>query len=347
MRMHIDPNRFEACPPYNDWLDRGYSDASGSLNILGFQPRPSQVLFEMSPDTYQAAFADFQREWEEELKEATFNEFPSPIAHYFYRFETGSENELQRLLFLRDTWESIADILHAMAVSECRHHGLQLGDPLKFSDLLSEKVAQRLLNVERLICFAASAKAPLKVARMVPLATLQKMRDLNQCRNGFSHSAAQSEAQARTWIGECYADVIDVLDDIRDLAGVEILRYLGQCDARTLQCEVFRGHGLTRTICAVPLNSAQVAASQRYLQKGQVLVSYDGELYSLRPLVHFKEDGSGHITKLCLFRRTHGDAPNRKMEYEIVGEAARVNEDRGLVQSDINDIRALFGLGPE
>lgn len=347
MRMHIDLDRFETCPSYNDWLDRRYSEESGSLNILGFQPRPSQVLFEMSPDTYQAAFADFQRDWEEELKESTFSDFPSPIAHYFYRFETGYENELQRLHFLRDTWESIVDVLHAIAVSECRHHRLPLTEPLKFSDLLSEKVAQRLLNIERIICFSASAGAPLKVAQIVPLATLQKMRDLNQSRNGFSHSAAQSETQARTWIAECYADVIDVLDDISELADVEILRYLGQSDGNTLQCEVFRGHGLTRTINAVPLESTQVAASRRYFKKGQILASYGGDLFSLRPLVYFKEDPSGHITKLCLFRRTHGDAPNRQVEYEIVGEAARLNEGRELIQTDINDVRALFGLEPE
>jgi hypothetical protein len=97
----------------------------------------------------------------------------------------------------------------------------------------------------------------------------------------------------------------------------------------------------------VPLNAAQVAASQRYFQQGQILISYDSELFSLRPFVHFKEDGSGHLTKLCLFRRTHGDVPNRKIEYEIVGEATRLNEDRGLVQAEINGLRSLFGLGPE
>lgn len=347
MRMHIDLNRFEACPQYNDWLDRSYADESGPLSILGFQPRPSEVLFQMSQDTYQAAFADFQREWEDELKERVFNAFPSPIAHYFYRFEAGSENELQRLLFLRDTWESIVDVLHAIAVSECRHRRLALAEPLKFSELMSDKVAQRILNIERLIRATSDEGGPLKVAQIVPIATLEKMRDLNQSRNGFSHSAAQSELQARTWISECYADVLDVLDDISGLTEVEVYRYLGQLAGKTLRCEVFRGHGLSRTIKAIPLTDAQIAASQQYFQQGQILVACDAELFSLRPHVYFKEDGSGHITKLCLFRRTYGDAPNRRIEYEIVGEAARLSEDRTSVQPDIDDLRALFGLGPE
>ena len=305
MRMHIDLERFEACPPYNEWLDRTYADESGTLDILGFQARPCEVLFAMSQDTYQAAFADFHREWEEELKETVFTSFPSPIAHYFYRFESGFENELQRLHFLRDTWESIVDVFHGMAVSECRHRGLALADPLRLSDLLTDKVTQRLLNVERLIQYAASAGTRLKVAQMIPIETLQKMRELNQNRNAFSHSGAQSEAQARTWISECYAEVIDVLDDIRGLADADLYRYLSQLDGSTLRCELFRGHALTRTIKTVPLEPDQVALSQQYFQQGQILVSFDAELFSLRPFVHFKEDGSGHATKLCLFRRTH------------------------------------------
>jgi hypothetical protein len=347
MRMHIDLNRFEACPPYNEWLDRSHADGAGALDILGFRPRPSEILFAMSQDTYMAAFADFQREWEEELKDSVFNGFPSPIAYYFYRFESGFESELQRLHFLRDTWESIVDIAHAMAVSECRHRCLALADPLKYSDLMSDKVAQRLLNIERLLCFTADSGLSLKVAEVLPLETLKKMRDLNQNRNAFSHSAAQSEAQAAAWISECYADVIDVLDDIRRIAEVGIYRYRGHIDGNTLRCEVFRGHGLTRTIKAVSLDSAQVVSSQRYFQQGALLLSYDGDLFGLRPFVHSKEDPAGHTTKLCFFRRTHGDAPNRRVEYELVGDAVRVAEDRASFQPDIDALRALFGLGPE
>lgn len=347
MRVHLDRNRFDACPPYNEWLDRTYSEEKGELNILTFRPRPSEVLFQMSPDTYEAAFADFQQEREDELKNKVFEDFPSPIAHYFYRFENGYENDLQRLHLLRDTWESIVDVIHAITVAECRHRGVALANPVRFSDLLSDSVAQRLLNIERLMQQAADAGTPLKISQIVPGATLQKMRELNQSRNGFSHSAAQSEAQARTWIGECYGDVIDVLDDIKRLAEIDVYRYLGQVDGLTLRCEHFYGHGFTRTIKPVTLNAAQVAASQRFFQQGQMLVACEGDLFGLRPLVLFKEDAAGHVTKLCLFRRTHGDAPNRKVEYEIVGEAVRHNEDRAIVQAEINELRALFGLAPE
>lgn len=347
MRVQLERNRFDACPLYNEWLDRTYTEENGELNILAFRPRPSEVLFQMSPDTYEAAFADFQQEREDELKKKVFDDFPSPIAHYFYRFDNGYENDLQRLHLLRDTWESIVDVIHAVAVAECRHKGVALVEPVTFADLLSNSVAQRLLNIERLMQQAADVETPLKISQVVPVATLQKMRELNQSRNGFSHSAAQSEAQARTWIGECYSDVIDVLDDIKAFAEINVYRYLGQVDGLTLRCEHFSGHGFTRTIKPVTLSTAQVAASQHFFQQGQMLVACEGEVFGLRPLVLFKEDAGGHVTKLCLFRRTHGDAPDRKVEYEIVGEAVRHDEDRAVVQADINELRALFGLAPE
>ena len=103
MQPQLDPNRYDACPPFNDWLDEQYSDESGELNILGYRPRPSEVLFTMSPDTYQAIFPDFMQQREEGILNSVFNNYPSPIAYYFYRVKNGYENETQRLLFLQDT----------------------------------------------------------------------------------------------------------------------------------------------------------------------------------------------------------------------------------------------------
>lgn len=347
MKLTLDPNNFEACPQYNEWLDQQYMDQSGELDILGFQPRPSFVLFTLSQDTYQAMFADFLQERQVELKQSIFEEFPSPIGHYFYRFEKGFENELQRLHFLRDTWEALIDILHAAAVAECRFRHMPLSNPIKFSHLLSDSVAQRLLSIERIIQHANSQSIPLSMSQVVSISTLQTMRELNQTRNAFSHSAAQSELQARMWIGECYGDLIDVLDDLRDLANIEILRYKGQVDGCTLRCEVFCGHSLTRTIKDISLTAEQVRESQQYFQQGQVLIYCNGNIFSLRPLIFYREDASGHTTKLCMFRRTHGDVPDRRIEYEIVGESVRWDQDRILFALEFTELRALFGLGPD
>jgi len=347
MKVHLETANYDACPTYNDWLDDQYLQKFGLLGVLGFQPRPSLVLFTLSPDTYQAAFDDFQRQRQDELKEVAFSDFPSPIAHYFYRFENGFENELQRLHLLRDTWESIIDILHAIVVAECRFSNTPMDDPITFKDLLSDSVAQRLLNIERIITNAKQRGIDLQTATIVSISTLETMRDLNQTRNGFSHSAAQSESQARTLIGECYEDVISVFDDLKGLAEIQILRYLGQSDAHTLRCEVFRGHGFTKTIRNVVVSDKQIKASSKYFQQGQVLVSFNEHIFGLRPLVHYREDTTGHMTRLCMFRKTRGENPNRRVEYAVVGESTPWEEDRSFFKQEIDELRALFGLPPD
>ncbi len=347
MRTQPDLHSYESCPPFNEWLDEQYLDQSGTLDIFGYQPRPSLVLFTMSPDTYKAAFPDFVQHREEEIKGVVCNLFPSPIAYYFYRFENGYENELQRLHFLRDTWESVIDILHALAVAESRHRKLPLTDPLKFKDLLTDSVAKRLENIEGLVNQLSASGAPPRVAQISPVATLNAMKVLNQSRNAFSHSAAQSETQARNWISECYADVLETFAGLNGLEDIQIVRYLSQVDGTTLRCEVFKGHSSTRTIQNIRISHQQMIDSAQYFQQGQILVIAAGLIFGLRPLIHFREDGVGHTTRLCIFRKTRGDALDRRFEYEVVGEAVRQEESRAYFATELTELRGLFGLGAD
>jgi nucleoside phosphorylase len=344
MKVQLDPRNFEACPDFNRWLDERYVDLSGVLDIHGFQPRPSFVLFTMSPVTYQAAFGDYQEERETDLKEVVFAEFPSPIAHYFYRFERGFENELQRLHLLRDTWEAVVDILHAAAIAECRIRRVALAEPVVFSDLLSESVTQRLLNFERIVERAEGLGIQLSVARIAAKPTLTAMRELSLTRIGLSDSVAQTERQAQLWILDCYGDVLSVLDDLQGLAGMRILRYIGPIDGHSVRCERFKGHGFAKTIEALPLTSEHRRESQRYLRIGQVLVTCEDWLSSLRPLVSYREDATRSTTKLCVFRKTRGAAPNECMEYQVVGEAGRHEEGSEQFEPELDDLRKLFDL---
>lgn len=212
---------------------------------------------------------------------------------------------------------------------------------------MSDRISDRLLNIERIINHAGTQGISLSLSRIVPSRILDTMRNLNQSRNAFSHSAAQSEAQARAWVGECYEDVVDVLDELKGLSGLTVMRYLNQIDGRTLRCEIFRGHSFTRTIKSIRLTSEQVRDSQRYFRQGEILAVCDDCVFSVRPLLHFCEDAAGHTTMLCAFRKTHGNAPDRKFEYVVVGNASRRDEDRTGFRIELDELRALFGLGPD
>lgn len=344
MRLQLDSNNYDACPQYNDWLDAQYTDQSGALDILGFQPRPSFVLFKLSPDTYEATFSDFSQQREDEIKETVWNLFPSPIAYYFYRFENGYENELQRLHFLRDTWESVIDVLHAFAVAESRHRQLPLADPIKFKDLLTDSVAKRLENIEGIINQLSATGVLPSIAQISSVAMLAAMKDLNQSRNAFSHSAAQSEMQARNWINECYVDVLEVLAGLEGLENIQIARYLSQVDGTTLRCEMFKGHSSAKTIQNIQISHQQMIDSARYFQQGQILVTAGGLIFGLRPMIHYREDSVGHTTRLCIFRKTHGNLPDRSIEFAVVGEAVSHMENRALFVAELTELRGLFGM---
>ena len=347
MRFKLDPANFDSCPQFNQWIDESHEEERGPLEVFSFKPRPSEVLFQMSRNTYTTAFSDFLAKYDEELKRTVTEGFPSPIAHYFYRFEHGYESYLQRLHFLRDTWEAMIDVLHALEVGEIRHMGLALAEPIKLHHLLSDKVADRLSNIERIVAAATAAGVRLSVGKVAPQPVLEKMHELNRTRNAFSHSAAQSEAQARTWISECDEDVLGILDDVRTLEECSLFRYIGQTDGSTLRCETFKGHGFTRTIQLLSLTADQVRESQRYFQQGQILAVHDGRLFSVRPFIYFREDAAGHMTKLCVFRKTRGDAPNRRIEFAVVGDSVSMDENRATFKAEIDELRALFGLGAD
>ena len=70
-------------------------------------------------------------------------------------------------------------------------------------------------------------------------------------------------------------------------------------------------------------------------------------VFSLRPLIFFREDPSGHATKLCVFRKTEGDGSDRRLQYEIVGEATRWDQARVSFRTELDELRGLFGLGPD
>jgi hypothetical protein len=348
MKYEIDPINYDKCPDFNVWIDERYVEEAGKdLSILGFTPRPSYVLHQLSYDTYEAAFADFRADQQNILKDTIFLQFPTPIAHCFYRFENGFENELQRLHFLRDTWETTIDVLHAVIIGEVRFRHLALVEPVKYKDLLSDKVADRLLTTERILELAENNGVDLECAKVLPKGVIATIRDLNQSRNAFSHSGAQSDAQAQAWIGECLEDVLDVMGDLSGLGNIKLMRYRGQHDVTTLNCELFQGHHLSRTIRRITITNTQLMAASRYFQQGQLIVLCGEAIFSVRPLIFFHEDITGHITKVCVFRKTQGDVPNRKVLFEVIGESQRIEIDRAIFQPEIDELRALFGLPPE
>lgn len=344
MNSGADKDNYGKLPDFNEWVDLQFAEEKGELEVLGFRPRPSWVLHQLSFDTYEVALADYRAQKEEELKEVVTSEFPAPIAHYFYRFLYGSENELQRLHFLRDTWEAIINFLHALVVGETRFLNLPLTEPLKFSELLTKQLYDRLVTIERILDYASIHGVVLESEQVVSRGLLTKVRELNQTRNAFSHIGAQSEEQARQFISESYGDVIDVLEELRSLREIKVMRYLNQQGVKNVRHERFDGHAMTKTIKDLQLTKTQINDSERYLQKDQLIVTCGKRLFGLRPFLYFEEEPNGHLTRLCFFKQPKGGVPDRKLIFEVVGESREVILDRAIFKPELDELRTMFGL---
>ena len=125
------------------------------------------------------------------------------------------------------------------------------------------------------------------------------------------------------------------------------MRYLGQDNATTLRCEMFRGHALVRTIKPVSITTTQLRDSSKFFRNDHMIAQCGAAMFTLRPLVAIREDTTGHAPRLCTFRRTRGETPNRIVIFEVVGESQQVELPRRGFSVDFDDLRALFGLSPD
>lgn len=334
--------RYDDNPDFNQYLD----DEQPAIEIAGSVFRPSRILFEMEPDTYVIALNDFRRDQAENLRDIVFTSFPTPVAYYFYRFEKGYENNLQRLHWLRDTWESLISSLYAVVLGDFRtiNAAQPICTQIKRKRVLSDKLHDRLEVIRALIEAGSAAGWDLPSLSLFTLDAIDRIAQLNRRRNGFSHSAAQSEMQAKQIISETYEEVLAVLQAVENLKDVEFFRYVGTGESALLiRCERHCGYHQVMTIQDMRLPPDQIAISYQHLDARHVLARIDNKVFNVEPLIHFAQDQSGHSTKLCLLKKQIGGQQSRTFLFEVVGESRQMEVDVSVYGSEIDQLLSMFG----
>ena len=344
--MELDDLIYEEHEDFNQSID----DDEGVVTILNTPFRASEILFTLQKETYRIALTDFQNQQIEKLREIIYYEYPQPIAFYFHQAENAYNNNNHRLQLLRSTWEAMIFTLYALVVGEARSKGIPLRNiaqqtaqgslDLSFNDFFSDRLAQKLLIIERILSFNQVNNSSLLCANVISIPIIQKIRNLNQERNGFMHVAAMSEEQAGASYTTLFPDVLDVLKDLRELESVDIMHFIQVADAVTnLRCEVFNGHGLARDIKTISVTAAQLGQLGNQLNAQNILVKYQGEIFSITPFLHFHPEANGNSTNLCYFKRK---APSARYEYEIVSRSEAIEFDRAIFQDRTDELRALI-----
>jgi hypothetical protein len=315
----LDRRRKRDEEDYRAWCESTHGMVEVGQELL----HPADVLDKLAPDAARRGRAEATAQVRTDIEQSVCDQFPAPIAIPFHGFLEGPRQPLQRLNRLRDTWESLVRLLAALALSEAARSATPLAPLLvrdgkdqawrncKRRDLCSDKLAVRIGLIEGVLHRAQEEGIDLKVTSLIPFEVLAEVRRLNVVRNGFSHEAAKSDAQAKDIIDEAYPVVRELLLDLRDIQGVELLRIRAILPGGQAEVERLTGHAQSRRIYELDLDAeaaslAMSAASVDGLSR--VLARVDGMTLDLSPFLYAVDDDTGHRTKVFDFKCKKGDA---------------------------------------
>ena len=328
---------FSENPEFNEYLD---SDTNNLVRIAGITFSSSDVLYRLDYDAYISALNDYKEVRESELKENIAYEYPTPIAYYFQQAEDGYDNNNHRLQLLRSTWEAIIFTLYAIVIGEVRSKSINLRSiGNSFSDYFSDRLGTKLLLIERILEYSTSNGITLNSQQIMSIDTIQKIRSLNQERNEFLHTAALSEDQAAVRFTELMPDVLDVLQNLKELEYVDIMRFTQTVNAlNELKCEVFNGHSMTRKYKTVTVDITQLTTLSNELNTASVIVSYNSQIYNVSPFLHYRFEANGNATNLCYYKK---EKPGSTYEFEVMSRAESFEIPRLNFDVRVNELRGL------
>ena len=298
---------------YRDWCESSH----GIVEIGQEQFHPADVLETMAPDAARRGRDECSAIIRKDLEQIVCEHFPAPIAMPFHSFLEGPRSSLARLHRLRDTWESLIRLLAALALSEAAAIATSL-KPLvlrdgkgqrwrecRRRDLLSDKLAVRIGLIEGVLHRAHELGVDLQVASLLPIDLLGEVRWLNVVRNCFSHATAMSDAQANAIIEEAYPVLCEVLLDLRDMQGIELMRIHSIQAGRKAEVERLNGHAQSRQINDLPLDADAAllfmsATSANGMDR--VFARVGGQTLDLSPFFYAADDDTGHRTSVWGFK---------------------------------------------
>jgi hypothetical protein len=340
-------------PEFNDTLDYEYGNDEGMFVIAEVPLRPSLILHTMDSEGYRAALLDYRQQQLVDLKALVVSRFPTPIANRFDKVENGCATDSERLSVLKDVWETLIFTMYALVVSEFRCLALPFGEatlslppraePLKFSQLFSDKLSDRIGIVSGLLQLALDRGLDTVFTTLIPLDVLEKVRGLNQARNGFAHDETKSEEQSRILFTQYYDEVLSVLQQLQGLADVNLLRFSGAGrSALSIRFEEYVGHAMTLHYRTVNFSTAQHGQCAPYLSADNIVVMYRDRLYSTSPFLYFVSRDEGHTTKLCFYKKKQGEGAKQEYIFGVTGESKNERIRAANFDTETTELKQLF-----
>jgi len=293
---------------FNQSLD----DEMGEVEICGERLCPSQILFELKPETYRIALTDFLSQKLEDLKLLVFDYFPSLIA-YNYRLSEkgpGANDPVKKFLHLKDAWEGAINILYAIVFGEIRaksvdikhadvYYSGQAKQRFNTRIILTDELKQKLENIRAVINYLNSASLGLKSESFIRTELLDVLYELQNNRNHFSHTATPTKEQASKELMIIAPLFNSALENMQFLENVIIFRF--ESFSEKCWVETFKGHHLNKEFENIIIPPEKIACVTT--NPGQVVFAkWDDDIFSISPFIHYTNDDSGHETYLCFYK---------------------------------------------
>lgn len=346
---------------FDAWLDNTFGD----IDIMGVPYKHSEALLKTDPDRYKDSLLSFVREGEaalpqpaltsitspapadpvEMMRSVVKEEFPTPVALTFKRFESGTQERVQKLILLRDVWESLIFLLFGLLIGEFRCSGGSFASTKLRRDIFfSDKIDARLTIMEKVLEISGGGTKPsLACANFITRTVITTLQSLNDKRNDFSHRGGESAKQIQERIENYTPIVYDLLSEVVSLRTVRLLVFTHSENVVRLHHQIFRGHNTDRAYSWVDMPSDKVSDFLPLLMTNNRVLAYiegEGRMFSVAPFIHFADDDTGHHTRLCFFKSEGKTSRGNKgkLVFEIVGEALDEEVDESFFQIEIDDL---------
>ena len=299
-------------PDFNRWLEENYS-----VEIEEYEFPSSEVLYAISYEKYLEALERYTDDPKISLNRIE-DKFPSPIAYYFYQANNNSDNPHHRLDLLKSCWESIVYFLFGLVVAEARHKKLPIKEiGITWKTLWSDRLFDKLAIIENIIDYTSKKGIAFECSSIIPVATLAKIRTLNQERNGFAHTAARTTAQQQGLYKTLSPVLEDVLKQLIGLENVIVLRYHSFETPLIPHCEIYNGSSIEGRKKGVILKKESYIEILDHWDANTIFAKLNDEVFCLSPFIHFAQEPHETNAVLCFYKKERVG----KYLFEVVSKA--------------------------
>lgn len=318
-------------PPWRDaTFDAAVNEQEAGLVIMG-QALDAADALASDRDAYLTALEEWRDKVREQLDKLVLETFPAPVAQYFWRATRGNPGHLERISAVRDTFEALVHILHAIVLAELRASGARVPSArVQRGWVDSQTLKERLELVRQVVLWG---NPDLTVTGQTTSELLAELELLIGYRNQLAHRAQPSHAQAEEWLKQMLPALQRALFAARWLRDVALV----QPDRGAFR--LYRGH--STELQYLPTKASKqlrtVVASRENPDR-EIFLLVNDQLLPVHPMLIPQDSAETHQSHLAFLKQRKG----RRLIYERFGYS---NELELSAQEDLtalDDMKRCF-----